>query len=58
MFEPKDDYEYKILNLACNVLNEGDYLSFKDKVVIEAENRDLKLSGIRPIKDIIKIDEY
>lgn len=54
----KDDYEYKILNLACNVLNESDYLSFKNRVVIEAENRDLKLSGIRPIKDIIKIDEY
>jgi len=53
----KDDYEYKILNLACNVLNEGDYLSFKNKVVIEAGNRDLKLSEIPPFLDKIKIDE-
>jgi hypothetical protein len=54
----KADYEYKILDLACELLKENDYFKFKDKVVIEAENRDLKLSGIRPIKDIIKIDEY
>jgi hypothetical protein len=53
----KDDYEYKILDLACNVLNEGDYLSFKNKVVIEAGNRDLKLSEIPPFLDKIKIDE-
>lgn len=40
----KDDYEYKVLELACNELRESDYLSFKNKVIIEIENDILKLN--------------
>lgn len=40
----KDDYEYKVLELACNELKESDYLNFKNKVVIEIENGILKLN--------------
>lgn len=40
----KDDYEYKVLELACNELKESDYLNFKNKVVIEIENDILKLN--------------
>lgn len=54
----KENYEYKILDLACSELKENDFQKFKDKVVIETDNQDLKLSDIPPISDIIKIDEY
>lgn len=54
----KEDYEYKILDLACSELKENDYQKFKDKVVIETENQDLKLTEIPPFTDKIKIDEY
>lgn len=54
----KEHYEYKILELACNELKENDYQMFKDKVVIETEKQDLKLSEIPPFTDKIKIDEY
>ena len=54
----KEDYEYKILDLACSELNENDYQQFKDKVVIETENQDLKLSEIPPFTDKIKIEDY
>lgn len=40
----KDDYEYKVLELACNELKESDYLNFKNKIVIEIENDILKLN--------------
>lgn len=40
----KDDYEYKVLELACNELKESDYLNFKNKVVIEIEHGILKLN--------------
>ncbi|MDD4641093.1 MAG: hypothetical protein PHF92_07040 [Bacteroidales bacterium] len=54
----KEDFEYKILDLACSELKENDYQKFKDKVVIETENQDLKLTEIPPFTDKIKIDEY
>src|SRR5690606_25188845 len=54
----KEDYEYKILDLACSELRENDFQKFKDKVVIETENQDLKLSEIPPFTDKIKIDDY
>jgi hypothetical protein len=53
-----DDYEYKILDLACNELKENDYKKFKDKVIIETENQEIKLSEIPPFTDNIKIDDY
>lgn len=53
----KEDYEYKILDLACSVLMESDYQKFKDKVVIETENQDLKISEIPPFIEKIKIDD-
>lgn len=40
----KDDYEYKVLELACSELKECDYLNFKNKVVIETENGIFKLN--------------
>jgi hypothetical protein len=54
----KEDYEYKILDLACSELKENDYQKFKDKVVIETENHDLKLTEIPPFTEKIKIDDY
>lgn len=54
----KEDYEYKILDLACSELKENDYQKFKDKVVIETENKDLKLTEIPPFTEKIKIDDY
>ena len=54
----KEDYEYKLLDLACSELKENDYQKFKDKVVIEIENQDLNLSEIPPFTDKIKIDYY
>jgi hypothetical protein len=54
----KDDYEYKILEIACSELNEIDYKNFQKKVIIEAKNGFLKLSQIPPITDKIKIDNY
>ena len=54
----KEDYEHKILDLACSELKENDYQKFKDKVVIETENQDLKLTEIPPFTEKIKIDDY
>lgn len=54
----REDYEYKILDLACSELKENDYQKFKDKVVIETENQDLKLTEIPPFTEKIKIDDY
>jgi len=54
----KENYEYKILDLACSELKESDYQKFKDKVVIETENQNLNLSEIPPFTDKIKIDNY
>jgi len=54
----KENYEYKILDLACSELKDNDYQKFKDKVVIETEQQVLKLSEIPPFTDKIQIDEY
>jgi hypothetical protein len=51
----KDDYEYKILALACGVLKEDDIIKFKSKVVITIKEQTLKLSEIPPFIDKIKI---
>jgi hypothetical protein len=53
----KEDYEYKILDLACsdNMLNETDYRIFRERVVIETDVRSFSLSEIQPIADKIKI---
>ena len=53
----KEDYEYKILDLACSELKESDYQKFKDKVVIETENQELNISEIPPFTENIKIDD-
>jgi hypothetical protein len=54
----KEDYEFKILDLACseNVLKETDYQTFRERVVIETNVQGFKLSAIPPIADKIKID--
>ena len=53
----KEDYEYKILDLACSELKVSDYQKFKDKVVIETENQELNISEIPPFTEKIKIDD-
>lgn len=54
----KNDYEYKILEMACGKLKESNYQEFKDKVIIETEEQELILSEIPPFTDKIIIDEY
>lgn len=54
----KDDYEFKILDLACNELKDSDYRRFKNKVVIETGSQVLKLTEIPPYKENIKIEDY
>lgn len=54
----KDNYEYKILNLACNELKENDFQEFKNKIIIETEEQELSLAEIPPFIDSIKIDKY
>lgn len=54
----KENYEFKILDLACSgtVLNETDYRTFRERVVIETNVQSFELSEIPPIADKIKID--
>ena len=52
----KEDYEYKILELACAELKDIDYPKFKEKVKIEIATEILNLSEIPPFADKIKID--
>jgi len=52
----KEDYECKILDLVCNEFKENDFQSFRNKFVIEADDRSFKLSEIPPIADKIKIN--
>lgn len=54
----QDDYQFKILDLACSELIEGDFQKFRNKVVIETENQDLNLSEIPPFVERIKIHDY
>lgn len=51
----KDDYEYKIIKLACNELKESDYTKFRNSVVIETSESIFKLSDIALFTDKIKI---
>lgn len=52
----KEDYECKILDLACNELKENDFQTFRNKVIIETGVKSFNLSMIPPIVDNIKID--
>jgi hypothetical protein len=54
----KENFEYKVLEMACNVLSESDYEKFRKKIIIETETEELKLNQIPPFADKIKIDEY
>jgi len=54
----QEDYKYKIIDLACSELKEKNYLKIRNKVVIETDSHDLKLSEIPPFTDKIKIDDY
>jgi hypothetical protein len=47
----KEDYEFKILDLACNVLKDSDYRSFRENIVLEEKH----LSSILLFKNKIKI---
>lgn len=51
----KEDYEFKILDLACNELKEADFQKFRNSVVIEAGQRNFKLSEISMFADKIQI---
>jgi hypothetical protein len=51
----KEDYEFKVLDLACNELKETDFQKFRSSVVIEAGQRNFKLSEISMFTDKIKI---
>lgn len=58
----KEDYEYKILDLACseffvnnNSNQQSDFRSFRRKLVIETKERSFKHSEIPPISDKIII---
>lgn len=55
----EESFEYKVLNLACNVLKSKEYIeTFKEKVVIETNEQDLTLAEIPPFEDKIKIEDY
>lgn len=51
----KEDYEFKILDLACHELKEADFQKFRNSVVIEAGQRNFKLSEISLFTDKITI---
>ena len=52
----KDDYECKILELACAELKDNDYPKFKEKVKIQTANETLNLSDIPPFENKIIIE--
>jgi hypothetical protein len=54
----KESYEYKVLELACEVIKENEILNFKEKIIIETEDTELSLSEIPPFTDKIKIEDY
>jgi hypothetical protein len=54
----KESYEYKVLELACEVIKGNDIQKFKDKIIIETEDTELSLSEIPPFTDKIKIEDY
>lgn len=51
----KEDYEFKILDLACHELKEGDFQKFRRSIVIEAGQRNFILAEISLFTDKIKI---
>lgn len=51
----RDDYEFKIIELACSELKENDYQKFRNSVVIETEIQNFKLLEISLFTDRIKI---
>ena len=51
----KEDYEFKILDLACSELKESDYQKFRNSVVIETDEQDLALSQIPSSADRVVI---
>ncbi len=53
----KESYEYKVLELACEVIKENEILNFKEKIIIETEDTELSLSEIPPFTDKIKIED-
>jgi hypothetical protein len=54
----KESYEYKVLELACEVIKDKEILNFKKKIIIETEDTELSLSEIPPFTDKIKIEDY
>ncbi len=48
-----EDYEYKILDLACSELKDKDYPKFKEKVIILIQDKKVALSAIPPLTDKI-----
>ncbi len=54
----RESYEYKVLELACEVIREDEILNFKEKIIIETGDTDLSLSEIPPFKDKIIIEDY
>ncbi|MDR2652767.1 MAG: ATP-binding protein, partial [Prevotellaceae bacterium] len=53
----KDDYEYKLLELALSEIQGSETQKFRNKIVIESNGSDLSLSDIPPCADKIKIDD-
>lgn len=51
----KEDYEFKILDLACSELKENDCQKFRNSVVINVGQRNFKLSEISMFTDKVKI---
>ena len=55
----KENFEHKILEMACSVLrNEEDIQIFRNRVIIQDVDNDIKLSEIPPFTDKIKIVDY
>lgn len=54
----RESYEYKVLELACEVIKENEIQNFKEKIIIETEDTELPLSEIPPFIDKIKINGF
>lgn len=52
----KNDFEYKILELACSELKESDYSNFQNKVKITTSVETITLSAIPPFTGKVKIE--
>lgn len=51
-----EDYEFKILELSCDVVDENNIEIFRKKIIVETDNSELSLSEIPPFIDKIKLD--